>query len=245
MAAKDDLGKRIKDNYESRYDIKLPKRSYIYCRIDGQAFHTFTSGLNKPFDYELIDDLIKTTEYVCSYVSNVKFGFYQSDEISLLMTDIESIETEPFFDNKLQKLCSIVASHFTAYFNKLRWARGYKNEMATFDARFMVIADPWEVINTFVWRQRDIERNSLSMLAQANFPHKQLEGKKKADLHEMLHGIGINWNDLPGICKRGALIEKRKIVLKDGTERTRWIGDAAPSLRKHLPTILPQYAVLQ
>jgi len=244
MAKADSLGTRIKENYESRYDIRLPRRSYIYGRLDGQAFHTFTQGLRKPFDYELIDDLIKATEYLCSYISGCKFGFVQSDEISILLTDFEEIETDAFFDYKLQKLCSIAASHFTVKFNQLRWKRGYTNEKATFDARFMAISDPWEVVNTFLWRQRDIERNSLSMLAQANFPHKMLEGKKKQDLHDLLHTIGINWNNLPGICKRGALIEK-KIVPYGDTTRSIWIGDAAPNLRQYLPTILPQYEPLR
>lgn len=236
----DSLGTRIKKNYESRYDIRLPRRSYVYGRLDGQAFHTFTQNLKKPFDFELIDDLIKSTEYLCSYISGCKFGYVQSDEISILLTDFETQESEAFFDYKLQKLCSIAASHFTAKFNQLRWARGYTSEFATFDARFFSIADPVEVVNTFLWRQRDIERNSLSMLAQANFSHKQLTGKKKQQLHDMLHGIGINWNDLPGICKRGVLVEKKTVPYKDST-RSIWVGADAPNLRQYLPTILPRY----
>ena len=46
---RDDLGNRIKTNYENRTRISLPRRSYTVIRIDGKAFHTYTKGLNRPF----------------------------------------------------------------------------------------------------------------------------------------------------------------------------------------------------
>ena len=52
---KDTLGDRMK-SYEDCYRIKLPKRSYVMIRVDGKAFHTYTKGLNRPFDVGLIDE---------------------------------------------------------------------------------------------------------------------------------------------------------------------------------------------
>ena len=61
---------------------------------------------------------------------------------------------------------------------------------ATFDARAFVIPDRVEVENYFIDRQKDAERNSVTMLAQAYASHKQLQGKSVADRHEIIHKAG-------------------------------------------------------
>ena len=54
MPIHDDLGKRMKEFYESVPKTKLMRRTPVAIRIDGKAFHTFTRGFNKPFDNVLI-----------------------------------------------------------------------------------------------------------------------------------------------------------------------------------------------
>ena len=78
--------------------------------------------------------------------------------------------------------------------------------MAFFDSRVFTIADPVEVENYFVWRQKDAVRNSLAMHAQSLYSHKELHGKSQADMHDMIHEKGENWNDLPEGFKRGRTI---------------------------------------
>jgi hypothetical protein len=58
------------------------------------------------------------------------------------------------------------------------------------------------------WRQKDWERNSIQMLAQAHFSHKQLHGKNGPGMHEMLHGKGVNWAKLDNKWKNGVVIYK-------------------------------------
>ena len=62
-----------------------------------------------------------------------------------------------------------------------------------------------------LWRQKDWERNSVQMLARAHFSHKQCTNKNNHELQDMLHDIGINWNDLPTSHKRGRCIVKETI----------------------------------
>lgn len=83
----------------------------------------------------------------------------------------------------------------------------------TFDCRVFQVASMEELANYFIWREQDATRNSLSMLAQANFSHKQLQGKGRQDMHDMLHEKGINWNDLDPSLKRGTYF-KRNLVLR-------------------------------
>ena len=51
MALRDELGIRMKNFYESVPKTKLLRRTPVAIRIDGKAFHSFTRGMKKPFDF--------------------------------------------------------------------------------------------------------------------------------------------------------------------------------------------------
>lgn len=214
----------MKDFYEDRTRYKLARRTNTIIRIDGKAFHTYTKGLNRPFDIGLMEDMNKTTEYLCQNIQGAKFGYVQSDEISILITDYDDITTHAWFDGNLQKMASIAASLATAKFNQLRMARscwegndveGYLDaddlqnfKLAMFDARVFQIPYQAEVLNYFIWRQQDATRNSISSVAQSLYSTKELHGKKTNDMQEMIFQKGINWNDYSAREKRGSLIRK-------------------------------------
>ena len=235
----DNLGDRMKLFYEDRTRFKLTRRTNTIIRIDGKAFHTYTKGLKRPFDSGLMEDMDKTTEFLCQNIQGVKFAYVQSDEISILITDYDEINTHAWFDNNVQKMASIAASLATARFNQLRMLRKSKEvqrpfgedgekignldyldvqdfKLAMFDARVFQIPYQEEVINYFIWRQQDATRNSISSVAQANFSDKELHGKKTNQMQDMLMlEKGINWNDFTPREKRGSLIHKvEKIYMK-------------------------------
>ena len=66
---KDDLGDRIKANYEDRAKTKLLRRMPVIIRLDGKAFHTFCKRFSKPFDVALHNAFILTTKVLCKEVS--------------------------------------------------------------------------------------------------------------------------------------------------------------------------------
>lgn len=75
---------------------------------------------------------------------------------------------------------------------------------AMFDCRCFNIPKE-EVTNLIYWRQLDASRNSIQMLGQANFLHKELQGKSCNDIQNMLvTQKGIDWNNLPTCQKRGS-----------------------------------------
>lgn len=218
----DALGDRMKEFYEDRTRIKLPRRTYTIIRIDGKAFHTYTKGLERPFDQGLIEDMNATTAYLCKNIQGVKFGYVQSDEISLVLTDFDDLGTHAWFDNNLQKMVSVAASMATARFNQLRMARATNGDinnmldvddiqnfkLAMFDARAFQIPFIDEVENYFIWRQQDAVRNSISSVAQSLYSPKELHGVKTDQMQEMIFQKGINWNDYDFRMKRGAVIGK-------------------------------------
>lgn len=238
MADKLALAKRMKENYELRTRFFLPRRTNIIIRLDGKAFHTYTKGLNKPFDEGLMEDMASTTAFLCENIMGVKCGYTQSDEISLLLTDYDKLETQAWFDNNIQKMTSIAASLATAKFNQLRLVRSLKlNEnvdnfkslkqiqiqtLAFFDARVFQIPEKEEVVNYFLWRQRDAEKNSVAMLAQSLYSHKELHNKNGSDMQEMCFQKGHNWNNLSPQKKRGSFIVKQTFENENKAIRTKW-----------------------
>jgi len=217
---KDNIGDRMKSFYEDRTRYQLTRRTNTIIRIDGKAFHTYTKGLQRPFDQGLMEDMNKTAEYLCQNIQGAKFGYVQSDEISILITDYDAIDTHAWFDGNLQKMASIAASLATAEFNRLRLIRKMNTTVATagsileqfkhamFDARVFQIPYQEEVINYFLWRQQDATRNSISSVAQSLYSAKELHGKKTSDMQEMIFQKGINWNDYSPREKRGSIIRR-------------------------------------
>jgi len=206
------LGERMKEYYESRNQIHLIRKIPVIMRLDGRAFHTFTKIFNKPFDNDFSCMMIKTALDLCGEIQGVKCAYIQSDEISLLITDLDRIETQSWFEYNVQKMCSVSSSIATISFGAafIEWNIGinietYDLKKIGFDSRVFNIPKE-EVENYFIWRQKDWERNSIQMLAQAHFSHKELYKKNKADMHEMLFQKGINWADLLDKWKNGVFI---------------------------------------
>jgi tRNA(His) guanylyltransferase len=201
----DNLGDRMKRQYEDRTRVLLPRRTYTVIRADGKAFHTFTRRCEKPHDYRLANAMDAAALALCVEAQGALFGYVQSDEISVVLQDFATIHTDAWFDGNLQKIVSVAASVVTAAFNGCYYESGPDRDgpMAVFDARVFTIPDPVEVENYFIWRMNDAERNSLSGLAQAHFSPKALHGQGKAQMHDMLHSVGVNWNDYPADQKRG------------------------------------------
>lgn len=196
------LGDRIK-LYERAHDVHFTPNSPVIVRVDGKAFHTYLRGAERPFDQPFMDAMVEAARLTSRDMQGFKLAYTQSDECTFLVTDYDSHETQGWFDYSLNKIISITASMFTAYFNLV-----YRSEVpGIFDARaFLVpIAD---APNVFVWRQRDWERNSVQMLARSVFSHRECYGKKIPDMHEMLHERGINWADLDMREKNGTFITR-------------------------------------
>ena len=233
---KDELGDRMKRNYENRTRIYLPRRTYTIVRVDGKCFSSYTKGCKRPFDAGLIADMDETAIYLCKNIQGAKFGFVQSDEISILVTDFDTLQTDAWFDGNIQKIVSVAASMATAKFNQLRWMR-YVNEryndavaedpiswewfegvrklkLAEFDASTFTIPSKTEVANMMVWRQQDTVRNSISSVAQTLYSSKELRGKNMKVQQEMIFQKGQNWNDFTPQEKRGRFINKQEVQME-------------------------------
>jgi len=181
------LGDRIK-RYEKVSHYTATSRTPVMIRVDGRAFHTFTKKCEKPFDKEFISAMVSAAKDVAEEMHGFKAGYIQSDEATFCLTDYDKLETQGWFDYDLSKIISITASLMSVRFNKYFPT----DTTPIFDSRAFNIPHS-DVVNAFLWRARDWQRNSLQMYCQSLFSHKQLQGKKQPDMHEMLHDIGKNW----------------------------------------------------
>ena len=252
-----DLANRMKE-YEKRNQYYLQKRTPVAIRVDGRSFHTFTKGFKRPFDDILMKSMQETAKYMCENIQGAKFAYVQSDEITIILIDYDTLETDCWFNYRTDKLCSISASMATMAFNRVfvknvdewgrltfpNWDEGGTNEEvdvdllklndayqraigkgATFDARCFNIPKE-EVTNLIYWRQLDATRNSIQMVGQANFSHKELQNKSCNDIQDMLHEQkGINWNDYPTVCKRGSACIYTEYANMNGSHNSGWIID--------------------
>ena len=218
------LDERMKKyEYVTRHYLTI--RTPVIVRIDGKAFHTFTKGMKKPFDHIFMESMQDTMKYLCENVQGCVLGYCQSDEISLLLIDYDTLETSAWFDNNLSKIISITSSLASVYFNQQFYinlvdyrVKNYKSKnrdveyenrllanissLPVFDSRAFNLSKE-EVNNYFVWRQQDAIKNAIQMVGRAYFTHKELENKNGKDIVDMLDSIGVNYHSYSTSEKRG------------------------------------------
>lgn len=147
------------------------------------------------FDYEV--------QKVCSIsasMATMAFNkFFKKAMTEWWNTTVDLLESvNPAKDIEYQEADKLL----TTYANAL-------NNGAMFDARCFNIPKE-EVTNLIYWRQLDATRNSIQMVGQANFSHKELHGKSCNMIQDMLHEQkGVNWNDFPTHKKRGSCVIKK------------------------------------
>ncbi len=223
---KTSLGDRMKE-YESVTQDVLMRRTPVIIRLDGKAFHTFTKrfkdfddSLNEtPFSTDMKDCMITTATFLTHYIQGARIAYAQSDEISILCTDWATFDTQQWFGGKIQKIVSVSASLASTAFQSMYEHYehiDYVPHKPLFDSRVFNLPKE-EVTNYFIWRQKDAMRNSVNMLGQYHFPHRELMGKKVDEVRDMLYKkYHVDWLGLPTWMKRGFCVQSNHAVSSRG-----------------------------
>lgn len=215
----DTLAERM-EYYKGVYNYILPKRGYVIVHIDGRAFSkNVKKKFDLPFDKMFCNIMDKTAQYVAKNVSGCKVAYTQSDEISLLLTDFDKENTEPFFGNRLCKLQSIIASLATAEFNRLMmlyyinkyFTTDYNKVLANwnnfqFDCKVFSVPTYNDACAWFIYRHNDCIRNSKQQAAQTYIPNKILLNKTTDQQVELLKEMcNIDWEKYDDRYKYGSI----------------------------------------
>lgn len=209
-----DIGDRMKfyENLSPSATQLIPLQPAV-VRLDGARFHNFTKKLDRPYDARLSELMIQTTEYLVR-LTNARIGYTQSDEITLVLYT-EDFDSKIYFEGKIFKILSVLASETSVFFNKkLPEMLPEKAHLSpVFDCRVWNVPNQTEAANAVLWRELDASKNSISMAARAYFSHKELMNKNGSMMQEMLwQKHGVNWNDYPAAFKRGTFVQRRKTL---------------------------------
>jgi tRNA(His) guanylyltransferase len=220
------LGDRMK-RYEGVTKTALMPRTPAIIRVDGKAFHTWTKGLDRPFDTKFYIAMARTARLLVDNIQGAVFAYGQSDEISIFLKDYATLDTDAWFGGSVQKIASVSASMATAYFNSTAQELGMLNDdrgFALFDSRVFALPTH-EVTNYYVWRQKDFMRNSVQMAARHYLGHGACQGLKRQDMIDAMRELEspFDWyRDLAAVYQRGFFyqrdLEKVSLDIPEFTE---------------------------
>lgn len=213
--SKNNFGNRMK-MYEKLNQQHFIPMLPICIRLDGRCFSKWTKKLTRPYSISMMNIMRNITIRLVKE-TNAVIGYTQSDEISIILHS-DSVDSQVYFNGKIQKIISSTAAFVSAYFNESVQHNFNLNAccdgVATFDCRAWQVPNKIEAVNTLLWREQDATKNSISMAARSVYSHKELINCNSVQMQDMLMKKSINWNDYPAQFKRGVFIQRKKTVRK-------------------------------
>jgi tRNA(His) 5'-end guanylyltransferase len=239
---KDQFGNRMKDYENQTCGINLIPRIPVIARLDGKGFSKFTKGLNRPYDERLSNLMVETVKYLVKE-TNANCGYTQSDEITLVWYT-DRIDSAIYFNGRLFKMISDLAAMCSVFFNRElpKYLPEKADKMPRFDCRVYNVPNLDEAVNSFLWREQDATKNSISMAAQSVFSHRELMNKNGSDKQEMLFQKGINWNDYPAFFKRGTYVQRKRVLTPFTSDEIEKLP-AKHNARKDLNYVIERWVV--
>jgi len=219
---------------EKQYRTVLPDRSYAVIRVDGKGFSKYTKGLERPFDAKFTRDMQETALFLCEKIEGAQAAYTQSDEISVIISDLTGQRTQRWFGGQIQKIVSTSAALATTKFNRLR---PEVEQLAVFDGRTHHLDGRDGVLEYLQWRQADAVRNSVGMLASHHFSHKELTGVSVPRRKAILAERGAPWEELSAEVRQGSY------VVREQRTRTVSFFHGHEGVNKTLQTVGMDFAV--
>lgn len=219
---KDIMGDRLKAYEKQESELKFLKGVPLYARVDGRSFHSFTKGMEQPYDLKFSNIMDEVAKYLVKE-TGASIAYVQSDEISLCWYKPD-LKSDILFNYKKQKLTSVISALATAKFLSLAMVE-FKEKcdkcLPVFDCRLFNIPNTTELMNCFLWRYKDAIKNSVQMLARTYFSHKELQNKTTNELLDLLTLNNTRWEDFPQRFKEGAFFKNITEERGDGAYRSK------------------------
>jgi tRNA(His) 5'-end guanylyltransferase len=224
------LKDRIDSYIESSNYRLLTKVPIVIC-INGRGFNKVTSLIQKPYCVKFAESMISTMFKLCVEVQGTIFAYHHNDEIVLIAND-RSIDASTWYDNYLQKICSITSSITTHYFNKYAISKELNiMEDAFFTSQVFIVPNLTEAINSIIYKQQN---NFYTSIQFACF-YELLKKYDKSIIREMLINLGtdekidllkqecnIDFNEYHISFRRGVACYKTLTEI-NGYSKNKWI----------------------
>jgi tRNA(His) guanylyltransferase len=229
-------------SYQEAADYKLlPKVPLIIC-INGRGFSKLTALVDKPQCNKLTECLLSTMMRLCTEIDGAMFAYQHNDEIVVLVRNDQTLETNPWYDNKLQKICSVTSSIATLHFNNCANTVDLNlSGEPVFVSQVFAVPNIMEAINTMVYKQ---QHNFYTSIQFACF-YELLKKYNKDTIKEMLNGLSVDekidllhqecnvdFNQYPTSFRRGSACYKIQKII-NGVMKNKWaVNDELPIFTK-------------
>lgn len=220
--------------YQQEVNYFLDSEKYILAHIDGRSFSKMIKNkFKKPFDDVFINAMNETAIYLCKSVQGCIFAYTQSDEISLIIRKNDP-EGDVFFDGRMCKMQSIIASLATSRFTQVMMENLLKtvptcassenvldmcidavknSPLYQFDCKVWNVDSANDAMAWILFRNIDCVRNSKQQTAQTYLPHKKLMSLNTDEQISLLkQEKNVDWNDFDDGKKYGRFIKKTEKV---------------------------------
>lgn len=219
--------------YENAADTKLLPRLPLIITINGRSFSKITSLLDKPYCSKFSECMNSSMLRLVNEVDGAVFAYSFNDEIIIVVRNDQTLETLPWYDNKIQKIASATASITTLHFNNCA-ASIDLNLMGDpiFLAKAFVVPNITEAINVMVSKQQQSFQSSIHF---ACF-YELLKKYNKEEIREMLSGTSldekidlllqecnVDFNEYPLEFRRGVACYRSPKIVDGGTIKHKWI----------------------
>lgn len=226
------------ESYQDQTESKLLNKLPIITVVNGRAFATITSVLDKPYSEKFSECMLTTTLKLCSEIEGAFFGYYYNDEIVIVSRNDQSSDTSPWLDNKIQKIASLSSSIATLQFNT-SLVELELNLMgdAHFYSKVFTVPNINEAINTIIYKQ---QQNFYTSIQCACF-YELLKKYDKGSIKEMIQGLsfdekiellsqecGIDFNQYSSIFRRGSACYKIPKVINENMKNKWFINNDLP-----------------
>jgi hypothetical protein len=220
------------ESYKSSYDFEIMKRLPLIIHIDGRNFSKITKNLPKPYSSHLSKVMSDALLYTITEIQGSIFGFSFADEVSIIIRNDQSFETEPWLNNKIQQIASSAASNFTLGFYKLAFALDLESELSgdpIFKSHVWAVPNLSEASNYIIYRQQECYKSALRLAAIHEITKKVgqkkafdlIQGKTVEEKQELLlKYAGINFHEYYPSYFYNGIAAYRTPMLIDGANET-------------------------
>jgi tRNA(His) guanylyltransferase len=227
------------ESYQSLSDYKLLPRLPLIIVVNGRGFSKLTQLLNKPYCPKFAECMFSTMTRLCTEVEGVLFSYCHNDEIILIVRNDHHVDTMPWYDNRIQKICSITSAIATTHFNQC--AERLQLDLtgdAIFTSQIFAVPNIAEAINTLVYKQQQNFHTSI----QFSCLYELIKKYDKNAIKGMLSGLSIDekidllhqecqteFNSYPTSFRRGAACYKVP-KLSEGITKHKWYTNTEPPI---------------
>lgn len=220
------------ESYKSSYDPEIMRRLPVIISIDGRNFSKLTKNLSKPYSNLLSKVMADAMLYTITEIQGSVFGFTFGDEVSIIIRNDQSFETEPWLNNKIQQISSSASSIFTLGFYKIAFALDLESDLIgdpVFKSHVWAVPSLHEASNYIIHRQQECYKSALRLAAIHEITKKV--GQKKAfDLIQgraieekidlLLKYTGINFHEYYPSYFYNGMATYRTPILVEGADET-------------------------